>query len=104
MIPYEQAALNREPMPPGLEFPDQLLFIELRNLYGQYKLGLISREHCVIEKRFMLDEYRRNKFSNELSKLSVRLFQETEKSRAAYRLNRTVENADALLMAIDGVM
>ena len=58
-LPYEQAAMNKEPMPEGLEFPDQIMYQGLRYLYAYYKMGWISLPHCSIEKRYMLEEYRR---------------------------------------------
>lgn len=45
-LPYEQAAMNKEPMPEGLEFPDQIMYQGLRYLYAYYKMGWISLPHC----------------------------------------------------------
>ena len=102
-LPYEQAAMNKEPMPEGLEFPDQIMYQGLRYLYAYYKMGWISLPHCSIEKRYMLEEYRRNQFADACGKKHMQMIRETELARAAYRKNRTLENADALVRAIDGV-
>ena len=51
----------------------------------------------------MLEEYRRNLFAAACGKKHMRMIRETELARAAYRINRTLENADALVRAIDGV-
>ena len=44
-LPYEKIAMAGGEMPEGLEYPDQILFLELRLLYDSYKRKLIERQH-----------------------------------------------------------
>jgi hypothetical protein len=41
-LPYEQIAMAGGDMPKGLEYPDQILFLELRLLYDSYKRKMID--------------------------------------------------------------
>ena len=49
-LPYERIAMAGGEMPKGLEYPDQILFLELRLLYDSYKRKLIDRESATREK------------------------------------------------------
>lgn len=102
-IPYEKAAMRRGEMPGGLSYPDQLLFLALRSLYAQLKAGVIDRPVGVVEKKKLLESYRVQKFNWEMGDHFTRLIKNTELARAAYRKERTLENADKLLAALDGV-
>ena len=48
-LPYEKIAMAGGEMPEGLEYPDQILFLELRLLYDSYKRKLIDRETATRE-------------------------------------------------------
>lgn len=102
VIPYEKAAMHREEMPEGLSYPDQLLFLGLRQLYAQLKAGIIDRPMGVVEKKKLLETYRVYKFQWEMGDEWVRQIKKTELARAAYRRERSLENADRLLAAIEG--
>lgn len=100
-LPYERAAMNGEELPKGLEYPDQILFLELRSIYDHLRRGIISRQAAIVEKRKVLDDYRLFKFNHELGKTWVEAIKRTETARAAYRKERTLDNADRLLRAIE---
>lgn len=55
-----------------------------------------------MEKKEFLREYDLNKFTAEMERTSVASIKATELARAAYRKDRTLENADRLLRAIEG--
>lgn len=99
----ERAAMRCDPLPTWLEYPEQVHYLNLRNLYKAYHMGAVTREQAAAEKKQLLDEYRCYKFNRDLERTLVEQVKATEAARAAYRKNRTLENADALIMAIDGV-
>lgn len=101
-FPYERQAMNGEEMPDGIEYPDQICFLLFRNLYAQLRMGIIGQDIAIREKRKILKEYEQYKFVESNGKRWVRIIKETELARSAYRKQRTIENADALLIAIDG--
>ena len=49
-LPYEKIAMAGGEMPKGMDYPDQILFLELRLLYDGYKQKLIDREKATQEK------------------------------------------------------
>ena len=46
----EVLAANGEEMPEGLDMPDQLLYLTLRELYGNFRSGIVNRERAKREK------------------------------------------------------
>lgn len=103
VLPWEKYAIEGSEMPDGLGYPDQTLFLQLRLLYHQYRAGIIEREVAVREKRKLLITYNGQKFAEKMGKYWVEQIKKTELAKAEYRKNRTIENADKLLLAIDGV-
>ena len=101
-IELERDAMNGKEMPDGLSYPEQILYLELRMLYDQYKKGIIDREMAAREKKRLLIEYRCYKFREQLGDEWVQIIKQTELARAAYRKERTLENADKLLDAVEG--
>lgn len=99
---WEQAAINGDEMPDGLSYPDKILFLCLRQLYDQYRKGIIDRDTAVQEKKRLMDEHRVNEFNDQMGKRWVELIRLTDTARCAYRKNRTLENADKLVDALDG--
>ena len=49
-LSYERIAMAGGDMPQGMEYPDQILFLELRLLYDSYKRHLIDRDQATKEK------------------------------------------------------
>lgn len=102
-LPYEKIAMAGGEMPDNIEWFDCQTFLSLRMLYHQYKIGLVDRETATREKRKILQDYDRNKWAEEFTKDIAKKIADTEKARQEYRKNRTLENADAIILAFEGV-
>lgn len=101
-LPYEKIAMAGGAMPDGLEYPDQILFMELRLLYDSYKRKLIDRDSATREKVELLRIYEAHKIVDSCGKEWVDQIKRTELARAAYRKEKTIENADKLLACVEG--
>lgn len=101
-LPYEKIAMAGGEMPKGLEYPDQILFLELRLLYDSYKRKLIDRETATQEKAELLRTYEAYKIVEKLGNEWVDQIKRTELARAEYRKSKTIENADKLLACVEG--
>lgn len=101
-LPYEKIAMAGGTMPDGLEYPDQILFMELRLLYDSYKRQLIDRDSATREKVELIRVYEAHKIVDSCGKEWVEQIKRTELARAAYRKEKTIENADKLLACIEG--
>ena len=101
-LPYEKIAMAGGEMPKGLEYPDQILFLELRLLYDSYKRKLIDREKATQEKAEILRTYEAHRIVDRMGKEWVDQIKRTELARAEYRKDKTIENADKLLACIEG--
>ena len=102
-LPYEKTAMAGGEMPNGLEYPDQILFLQLRLLYDSYKRKLIDRDTATREKVELLRTYEAHKIVDKMGKEWVDQIKRTELARAAYRKEKTIENADKLLACVEGV-
>ena len=102
VLPWEKDAMAGLEMPDGLSYPDQILYLELRMLYHQYYQKLINRDTATKEKKKLLDEYRINKFREEIGKQWVEVARLTEIARADYRKNPCNENAMKMIEIIEG--
>ena len=101
-LPYEKSAMAGGEMPDGLEYPDQILFLELRLLYDSYRRKLIDRETATREKVELLRIYEAHKIVDKMGKEWVDQIKRTELARATYRKEKTIENADKLLACVEG--
>jgi hypothetical protein len=101
-MPYEKIAMAGGEMPKGLEYPDQILFMELRLLYDSYKRKLVDRDVATREKVELLRTYEAHKIVDRMGKVWVQIIKKTELARAQYRKNKTIENADKLVSCIEG--
>lgn len=101
-LPYEKEAMAGNEMPKGLEYPDQILFLELRLLYDSYKRKLIDRETATREKVELLRTYESHKIVDRMGKEWVDQIKRTELARSAYRKEKTIENADKLVSFLEG--
>ena len=101
-LPYEKAAMSGEEMPKCLEYPDQILFLQLRLLYDSYKRKLIDRDTATQEKAELLRNYEAHKIVDRMGKEWVDQIKRTELARAAYRKDKTIENADKLVVCVEG--
>lgn len=98
----ERQAMDGNEMPDGLEYPDQVLYLCFRMLYAQLRQGIVDRDTAIREKKKLLKEYEAYLFVDQMGKQWVQVIKDTESARSEYRKNRTIENADKLLIAIDG--
>ena len=101
-LPYEKIAMAGGEMPNGLEYPDQILFLQLRLLYDSYKRKLIDRDKATQEKVELLRTYEAHKIVDKMGKEWVDQIKRTELARAEYRKDKTIENADKLLACVEG--
>ena len=101
-LPYEKTAMAGGEMPKGLEYPDQILFLELRLLYDSYKRKLIDRDAATREKVELLRTYEAHKIVDRMGKEWVDQIKRTELARADYRKNPCHENAMKLIEIIEG--
>lgn len=102
-LPYERIAMAGGEMPDGLGSTDQGMFLALRCLYHSYKTGIINRETATKEKNKLLTEYQADILLDVVVKQWADQMKNTEDARQKYRKNRTLENADALILAFEGV-
>lgn len=101
-LPYEKIAMSGGELPKGLEYPDQILYLELRLLYDSYKRKLIDRDTATREKVELLRTYEAHKIVDNMGKEWVDQIKRTELARAEYRKDKTIENADKLLACVEG--
>lgn len=102
-LPYERIAMAGGEMPDDLEWYDRQMFLMLRTLYWQYKQGIVDRETASREKRKLLKDRDFQLFQDNFTKDIAKKIMETEQARQEYRKNRTLENADAIILAFEGV-
>ena len=101
-LPYEKQAMQGEPLPGGLIYPDQILYLGLRLLYKSYRMGFVNREQASEEKRLLLAEYDKMLYRHNMGKHWVDLVKRIEVFVWRYKKNKTIDNADLLLDVIDG--
>lgn len=101
-IPYEAAAMAGEEMPEGLSLADQICYIGLRWLYASCRMKMISLETVRKERIGITKQCEHFRFRDTLSRHWADSIRRTEEARTAYRKNRTLENADRLLAAVEG--
>lgn len=102
-LPYEKIAMSGGEMPKGMDYPDQILFLELRLLYDSYKKNMIDRETATREKVELLRTYEAHKIVDNTGKEWVDQIKRTELARAEYRKNPCHENAVKIIESIEGV-
>lgn len=102
-LPFERIAMVGGEMPDDLEWFDRQLFLMLRTLYWQYKQGIVDRETASQEKKKLIRDRDFQLFQDNFAKDIAKKIMDTEKARQEYRKNRTLENADAIILAFEGV-
>ena len=99
---YEQQAMNGAEMPNGLDYADQIMYQQLRLLYNSVRNGIISRETAVREKKKFLSEYKKNKNGVQSMQGFIDYIKYTSVARTNYIKDRTLENADNIVKALEG--
>lgn len=78
---FERAAAQGLPMPPGLDGPQQRLYIQLRGVYRDHRAGLTTRLQASAEKAKAVQEYERDPV-----RAFVETVRDTEEARRQYHL------------------
>lgn len=86
---------------------DWLLWYVLRDIYADYRSGKAGKDVCASRKQDALDiwyrEHERNAQNSALVDRVVQLWKRVEEAADQYRLDRTLQNADLMLIAMYGV-
>lgn len=99
---WEPIAQRGGEMPMDMSEADKISFIKLRSLYGQAKQKIISRDIAVREKKQILFDYECYKFQEGMRDEWERVIRITERLRAEFRKNPTLDTAWKLVNAIEG--
>ena len=102
VLPWEQSAIRGDELPSGLDYPDQVLYLSLRMLYAQKRMGIIDRETAITEKKKLLDEYKSYQFNWSMAEEWTEIIKMTELARAEFRKEPNLENAWKLINIIEG--
>lgn len=100
------AAYNNT-LPNGvMRLPERLLYQTVKCISLQYKAGQLSKQAATDLKANAISDYRADKTEYENGQNSMRrmavLFKDIELATSAYRLNKTIENADKIMEVIYG--
>lgn len=96
-FPWESRAASGEEMPDGLEYPDQIMYLQLRLLYAQLKQGIVTRDKAIAEKRKLFIEYQAYKIQCEIGEQWVDFMRASEVLRAEFRKAPRIETAQKLV-------
>lgn len=87
--------------------PERCLWYELRDIYRQFRSGKLTKEKGDSEKNAAIRRYELETNKAELAKRILKrqadMWTEIELAGNMYGMDRTLENADALLAAVYGV-
>lgn len=103
----EAAAMRGEPMPTGSSWQEMAEYIAMRALHWGYRHKVFTREEASAMKqrlRSELDNVERGyAFERKCWDNAARRYKETERAKTAYRKERTLTAADALVAVLDGL-
>lgn len=103
----EQAAMHGQPMPDGLDVFEQIRFHGLSYIYGNYRAKLVDKTTASAYKRSLVREVEAMRAEHEFGikcyNAAANRYKAAEAEKSAYRTNRTLENADKLVAALDGL-
>ena len=99
---WERKAIRGDELPDDLGYPEQVLYLELRMLYEQYRNKIIDRDTATREKKRLLDEYRIYSYREKMGKEWVEIIRLTELYRSEFRKNPSIETAWKLVNVIEG--
>lgn len=92
---FERAAAQGLPMPPGLDGPQQRLYIQLRGVYRDHRAGLTTRLQASAEKAKAVQEYERDPV-----RAFVGTVRDTEEARRQYHLRERAGASTEELLAL----
>lgn len=102
VLPWEGAAIRGEEMPQGLSYPEAILFLQLRMLYAQKRMGILTREQAIREKKELLREFEVYRYRERMGEEWTQVIQATELARAEFRKNPSIPNGWKLVHIIEG--
>lgn len=102
-FPWEQQAINGEPLPDGLGYAEKVLYLGLRSLYFQVRNKFIPRETAIIEKKKLLEDFRLNKFNEETFEEDSKIWAKISGPVVEYTNEPSIEKADKILELLYGV-
>ena len=100
----EDLAFRGVPLPKGLDGPDTLLFLQLRNLYDYAARVQMPREQGKKEKRRILRQYEDWRYADKLRLHYIQVIKRTEAALSAYFREPSIQNADKLAEAFQGAL
>lgn len=102
-----QLAAKQEMPADGMTCTDWLLWYMLRDIYRDFKAGRLDAEKGSERKKHSLSIWEKESFRvrqlNELADSAGKMWKRVEMAANAYRLNRSLQNADKLIEAIYNV-
>lgn len=98
----EKLAMKGNPMPEGMDYPEQVLFQSFALLYARYREKHISRDDAKAEKTKLLEEYWGYWLNWSLAEEWTEVLKQTDLARAEFRKNPTVENGYKLVEILEG--
>lgn len=102
-FPWEQQAINGEPLPDGLGYAEKVLYLGLRSLYFQVRNKFIPRETAIIEKKKLLEDFRLNKFNEEMFEEDSKIWAKISGPVIEYTNEPSIEKADKIMELLYGV-
>lgn len=99
------AAKNEMP-DSGLTYIDWLLWYMLRDIYAEFRQGTLDKERGAARKKHAIEIWEKETFRDEQTRQTAMrvadLWKRVEVAASQYRKDRTLENADLLMVAIYG--
>lgn len=99
---WEMLAKRNQPMPGGLSSAEQRAYQSLALLTARYKLGGLTAEQAVKERKEIDKAFDHDAYCDRLNDWHISLTKNIEIAHARYRKERTIEAADLLSDVIDG--
>lgn len=107
MTRIESAAWNGEPLPKDADVFEEIEYLALFDMCKLYREGKMTAEILTDLKAHLSNEIKAIKekydFHIRLLETTADRYKATEAAKTAYRTNRTLENADKLVAALDGM-
>ena len=106
-FPFEKIAISGGEMPDGLTGPEQRLFLGLRALYHQKRVGIITREVAVAEKKKLVHTYSRDVADSEVCNRLIACHTKINNSvwqlYAEFKRAPSMELANKIVRVFDGL-
>lgn len=100
----EDRAMMQEPLPTGIGTSDTWLYLCLRALHTEHRLGQITRDQGSHEKGMLLRAYEAMKFQETLGIHNGQMWKDIEAAASVFAKTQTVDSANGFYKAVYGVM